>query len=125
MGTVRLSGYDMDYSKLLGGIKRNSSGHIVSAESATMIWNVQIPDDVEIVTSQGSGVEVDLADKITLAWEQELISTCLNMSSQEFVILVNAGRSYGDISAEAIFFDAFLNLFSQDWASPEENVDSS
>merc|ERR1711892_574155 len=103
-------GYDTDYSKLLGGMTRNNSGHIVSAESATMIWTVRVPDDVEIVKSQGSGVEVELADKTTLAWEEKLIETCLNLSSQEIKILVNSARSYGDISADAIFSDTFLLL---------------
>ena len=103
-------GYDADYSKLLGGIRRNSSGHIISAESATMIWTVKVPDDVEIVQNQGSGVEVELADKTTLAWEEQLVQICLNMSSTEIIILPNSARSYGDISADAIFSDTFLLL---------------
>ena len=103
-------GYDTDYSKLLGGITRNSTGHIISAESATMIWTVRVPDDVEIVQNQGSGVEVELADKTTLAWEETLIQTCLNMSSPDLMILINSARSYGDISADAIFSDTFLLL---------------
>jgi len=103
-------GYETDYSKLLGGIKRNSTGHIVSAESTRMIWTVKVPDDAEIVQNQGSGVEVELADRTTLAWEEQLIQASLNMSTSEVNILINSARSYGDISADAIFSDTFLLL---------------
>ena len=58
---------------MLGGVERNSSGHVVSAKTALMIWSVTVPDDVEIDTSQGSGVELELADATTLAWEKRFI----------------------------------------------------
>ena len=68
-------GYDRDFSSLLGGIVRNSSGHIISAETAQMIWSIKVPDNVEVVDNQGSGLELELADAISLDWEELLIET--------------------------------------------------
>eukprot|EP00092_Neocalanus_flemingeri_P006120 GFUD01006591.1.p1 GENE.GFUD01006591.1~~GFUD01006591.1.p1 ORF type:complete len:999 (+),score=194.12 GFUD01006591.1:266-3262(+) len=101
-------GYDVDYSKFLGGIERNSSGHIISARTAQMIWKLRIPDDVEIVDSQGSGLELELADKTTLDWEEEFIQIVQNMSTPDAIALPHAAKSFGDISSDAIFFDAYL-----------------
>ena len=103
-------GYDTDYSGLLGGVTRD--GDIVSAESALMVWSVSVPDNVELDTSQGSGVELELADADTLAWEQQFIEVVTNMTRDNpglnMTILPNAGRSYGDISAGAISNDMYL-----------------
>ena len=105
-------GYDTDYTALLGGVSRDEAGAVVSAESALMVWSTTVPDNVELDTSQGSGVELDLADPVTLAWEQQFIEIVNNMSrdNDDMVILPNAGRSYGDISAQAISSDMFLLL---------------
>ena len=63
-------GYDTNFTKLLGGVERNSSGinifldlispgqkfaiagHIVSARTSQMIWSIEVPDDVEFVDNQ-------------------------------------------------------------------------
>merc|ERR1712013_97142 len=63
-------GHQADFSQLLGGIRRNSSGHIVSAEAVRMFWSIKVPEDAEIVESQGSGVELELGDATSLAWEE-------------------------------------------------------
>ena len=52
-------GHQADFSQLLGGIKRNSSGHIVGAEAARMFWSIRVPEDALIVVSgQWSGTGV-------------------------------------------------------------------
>ena len=33
---------------------------------------LQVPDDVELITSVGGGVEITFADKDTLEWESNL-----------------------------------------------------
>ena len=104
------TGIGQDYSELLGGIKRNSSGDIVSAKTAIMLWRLKVPEDAEFVQSQGSGVEVDLADKTTLDWESAFIEIGLNSTSDEFEVYINGGRSFSDISAQAISSDMFLLL---------------
>merc|ERR1711892_161008 len=101
-------GYDANYANLLGGITRNSSGHIVGAKSAQMVWVVEIPDEGRLISSQGSGVALEIADPTTLAWESELIHVTQNASRDQLQVMVNAARSFGDVSTEAIFFDASL-----------------
>ena len=103
-------GYDRDFSSLLGGINRNASGHIISAQTALMVWSVTVPDDAEIDTNQGSGVELELADADTLEWERVMIETVLEMreGEEDLDIVPNAARSYGDISSGAISSDLIL-----------------
>ena len=103
-------GYDRDFSSLLGGIKRNASGHVISAQTALMVWSVTVPDDAEIDTNQGSGVELELADADTLEWERVMLETVLEMreAEEDMEILPNAARSYGDISSGAISSDLIL-----------------
>lgn len=55
--------------------------------------------------STGSGVELELADATTLKWEEYFIDSVLNMTTENVIILPNAGRSYGDISTGAISND--------------------
>ena len=101
-------GYGTNYSRLLGGVERNSSGHIVSARVAQMFWRLEIPDDAEIDDSQGSGLELQLADQRSLDWEEEFIQISLNSSSPTATVTPNSAKSFGEVSGEAIFFDAFF-----------------
>ena len=101
-------GYEADYSNLLGGVERDQAGRIVRARTALMAWSITVPDGLELDTSQGSGVELELADATSLAWEKGLIETTLNMTAENITILLNSARSYGDISNEAIGSDMFL-----------------
>ena len=101
-------GHDTDYTSLLGGVTRNSTGHIVKASSTIMFWSITVPDNVTIVESQGSGVELELGDQTSLEWEKKFVEISLENSSPEFEFLPNAVSSYGNESAEAIFFDGFL-----------------
>jgi len=101
-------GHQVDFSQLLGGIRRNSSGHIVSAEAIRMFWSIRVPEGAEIVESQGSGVELELGDARSLAWEEEFIKVISEVSSEDFEIIPNAVKSYGAVSSEAIFFDGTL-----------------
>ena len=98
--------YRMNYTSQLGGIVRNSTGHIIAAKGAQMYWNIAVPDDVELVHSQGSGVELELADATTLAWEEQMIQITLNISHPGVKVFPNAAKSFADVSADAIFFDA-------------------
>ena len=66
-------GHDTDYTSLLGGITRNSSGQVVSAKVAMMFFSVTIPEGAEILTYQGDGLEVEFADATTLEWEKSFI----------------------------------------------------
>ena len=101
-------GYGTNYSRLLGGVERNSTGHIVSARVAQMFWRLEIPDNAEIDDSQGSGLELQLADQISLTWEEEFLQIALNSSTQTTTVIPNSAKSFGEVSGEAIFFDAFF-----------------
>ena len=103
-------GYEVDYGQLLGGVVRNSSGHIVAAETAHLIWTLHVPDDAVIETGQGGGLEIEPADKTTIDWEEQFINIALNMSSQTMVYKPNAVKSFSDVSSQAVFFDIYLML---------------
>merc|ERR1719244_2510428 len=66
------TGHPLNFSQILGGITTNSTGHIVSAKSALMVLQVEVDTD-NLVTSSGTGVELELADPITLSWEEKLV----------------------------------------------------
>ena len=97
-------GYKADYSSLLGGVMRNSSGHIVAAGSTNMFWSVHVDDDVELVKSQDTGLELDLADKITLDWEEMFIRTSLNVSIPGVQVFPNAVKSFSDASTDCLLY---------------------
>ena len=101
-------GYDRNFTKLLGGIERNRTGHVVAARTAQMFWSIKVPEDGVFVEGQGSGVELELADQTSLDWEEAFVATVLNSSRPGAVTLPNAGRSFSDISSEAIYSDAWL-----------------
>ena len=102
------TGYETNYTNLLGGVERDSSGQVVTARTALMIWSLTVPDDVELDTSHGGGVELEFADVTTLAWEAALIETTLAMKAENITILLNSPRSFGDLSDAAIGSDMLL-----------------
>ena len=106
LGTNPWTSYGQDFSSMLGGIQRNSTGHIIGASATTMFMSISIPDNAELVNNQGSGVELELADANTLDWEEQMIRLVLNTSYPDMEVFVNAAKSFGDVSANAIFFDA-------------------
>ena len=87
-------GHDFDYSTLLGDITRDErTGQIISAKSALHIWVAST--DLSNLTDSGiAGVELDLADATSLAWENKLIKTMLDFDAEmpDMSILVNVAR---------------------------------
>ena len=101
-------GYSSNYQQLLGGVQRNSTGHIVSAKTAYMVWTLKVPEGVDFVSE--TGLEIDPADITTIDWERQFIDIALNMSSNEVTFVPNAVSSFSDISSGAVFFDIYLVL---------------
>ncbi|TRY67572.1 hypothetical protein TCAL_07820 [Tigriopus californicus] len=104
-------GYRTDFAVYLGAVERNSTGHIVTAKSAIYSWAASFDPDGELTDEGGVGVELDLADKLSLDFEKEMIASLLESSKEAeersgVKIYVNVARSFNDITAEAIFFDA-------------------
>ena len=58
------TGYETDYTKLLGGVVRDNRGRVVAARTAMMVWSLTVPDDAELLTNQP---ELEFADATTLA----------------------------------------------------------
>jgi len=88
-------GYPLDFSRLLGGIVRNSSGHIISASSSLVIWVGAVdPSRGGLVDEGGTGLELDLADKAILDWESQAIDLLINKEGQkgDLEIFANFGR---------------------------------
>jgi len=98
--------HKMNFMDQLGGITRNSTGHVIAAQSAQMYWNIAVPEDAVLLKVGGGGLELNPADATTLAWEERFLDIALNSSYPDVSIYPNAAKSFGDISGDAIFFDA-------------------
>ena len=57
------TGYETDFTSLLGGVERDSRGRVVTARTALMVWSLTVPDDAELLTNQP---ELEFADATTL-----------------------------------------------------------
>ena len=101
-------GYKRNFTELLGGIERNSTGHVVAARTAQMFWSIKLPEDGVLVKDQGSGVEFNLADQTSLDWEEAFVAAVLNSSHTGAITLPMAESSFGVVSAEAISSDSRL-----------------
>ena len=106
----KVLGFDQDFTKYLGGIERNSSGHIVAAKATFIRFfgkvNVSaITEDELSSASKGSPV-----DQFTLRWEGALIETLTAGlgDTGRFELFSNVAKSFSDLSAEAIEGDAFI-----------------
>ncbi len=87
-------GYKFDYTTLLGATERNSTGHVTSARSAIHTWVTRVDPEAELREEGGTGIELDLADADTLAWEAEAIRTLLEEDArkEEVSVFINLGR---------------------------------
>lgn len=106
----RTLGFDQDFTKYLGGIERNSTGHIVAAKATFIRFFGQvnlsaIPAEELSRASSGSPV-----DEFTLRWETSLIETLTVGLADfgKFELFVNVAKSFSDLSDEAIEGDAFI-----------------
>ena len=54
------------------------------------------------------GMVAHLKNRISLDWEDQFVEVALNSSSMTATVIPNASKSFADISAKAIFFDAYL-----------------
>ena len=104
-------GFEYDFSKLLGGIKRNSSDHIIGARSAMHFYFTTV--DMNNISSLGdadAGTDPDATlDEANYAWQEAVINLVLqeskNMENAGVSVSVRMTRSYTDVTSSAIFFD--------------------
>ena len=103
-------GFDQDFAKYLGGVERNSTGHIVAAKATFMRFfgkvNVSAITKEELSRARlGSPV-----DGYTLRWETSLIETLTAGLGEmgRYELFTNVAKSFSDLSSEAIEGDAFF-----------------
>ena len=109
-------GYDYNYTDLLGDIKRNSSGHVISASSAlhhyiTVVNLTKASEvDLESLGIKDAGTDPDAKlDEVNYIWQKEVIDTALEHESLNqnngIHLNIRMTRSFTDVSSNAIFFD--------------------
>ncbi|KPJ02850.1 Patched domain-containing protein 3 [Papilio xuthus] len=112
-----ISGHAVDYSKLLGGIKYNNTGHIVSAESVLFTWYTHVNMSDEDMNEAGNLVGTEDWQSIQLSmWEKQFLLKMANLSSnvKGLKLYYEAGRSFADVSGETMFHDMdklFIGIF--------------
>lgn len=93
------TGHERPFDRLLGGIKRNSTGHIVSATGLLSHWMlyVNFSNINHDKIGNAAGTE-DWASEEALAWENEFLivmnSLKDDLSDVETEIYYSAGRRY-------------------------------
>ncbi|CAG4991956.1 unnamed protein product [Parnassius apollo] len=103
-----ISGHPVDYTKLLGGIKYNSTGHIVSAEALLFTWYTQVNMSDEEMNEVGNLVGTEEWQSISLSmWENEFLKKMKELTSviKGVNLFYEAGRSFADVSGETMFQD--------------------
>ena len=96
-GESPVYGYAINYADMLGAITRNETGHVVAARSAVHAWHTALDESKELTEEGGVGVELDLADEDTLAWEKAVIEAMFEVSKDaekesDVKVLVNVAR---------------------------------
>jgi len=100
-----------NYSVDLGGMWRNSSGHIIGAKAVWVQLLVNVPTDSIKVDAGGLGFEFEVADQNSLDFEQFLIDHSAKVNgNSNLEIVVFTARSFNDVSFETIFFDIWKML---------------
>ena len=103
-------GFKYDYEKLLGSIKRNSTGHIISAKAALYNFNTVV--DLSKVTNTTFQVGDDprkILDEENIKWQDEGIKIALladgNSSTTGVSVDVRMSKSEDDLQRESMFVD--------------------
>lgn len=101
-----VTGHPADYSKFLGGVKRDEHGDIVSANSVMLSWYTQVNMSAVDLNEVGNLVGTEDWVSVPLAlWETEFLELMQTVSqnSSTFKVYYEAGRSFGDISGQTMF----------------------
>ncbi|CAL4069038.1 unnamed protein product, partial [Meganyctiphanes norvegica] len=107
--------FPMNYTKFLGGVSRNSTGHVVGAKVTMYQWFMKVNRtdldvSVDIMHDEKStGMEDGQADKALLDWESEWINVLESLQGNipGFGIFYSAVRSYGEVSGSTILGDVW------------------
>jgi Niemann-Pick C1 protein len=105
-----VTGHDVDYLHMLSGIERNATGHVVGAKAIQVAWMLYVnASDVNPDQSGNLAGTEDGASEGVLLWEQRFLEIMERLQSELSAdgvqVYYAAGRSYGDVSAKAMFQD--------------------
>ncbi|XP_068631060.1 patched domain-containing protein 3-like [Battus philenor] len=106
--TNPISGHEMGYTKLLGGVKYNSTGYIVSAKALLFVWYTQVNMSDTQMSETGNLVGTEDWQSVQLSmWEKQFLMTMKKISSNitNAKLYYEAGRSFADVSGETMFND--------------------
>jgi len=106
----KVLGISQDFTKYLGSITRNSSGHIISAKATWMRFFGKVNISAITEVDKGSNSKGSPVDQNTLDFEEALIHTLTQEldESSLYDYYVMVARSFGDLSSEAITGDAVV-----------------
>ena len=105
VNTVRTSpifSYDTDFTDYLGGQTVNSTGHVIAATAMRSILLATYDADNVKASQKVFGVEFDLADPFTMAWEAKLVESLTNAKAElgeeadGYDLYFRTARSFGD-----------------------------
>lgn len=106
--TASIIGQHIDYEQILGGIKRDASDRIISAESILFVWYLYVNITDMDTSHHGNDASTELwASETALAWEQGFVDVMVNASQNisDFKLFYSAERTFGDLSSDSMFRD--------------------
>lgn len=104
------SGHAANFFSLLGGIKTNGSGYVISAKSILASWFLHL-NFTEVDSNKLGNIAgtEDWATYNTMVFEEKFLETMqrlkVELETDDIKIYYTAGRSYGDISSKTLFQD--------------------
>lgn len=102
------TGHPLDFTKLLGGTERDDSGDIVTAKSVILTWYTQVNMSEVDLNEVGNLVGTEEWVSVPLSqWENKFLEymTSLSENSPNIKYFYEAGRSFADVSGEAMFHE--------------------
>lgn len=106
----RVTGHEMNFTRLLGGVEKDSEGHIVSAKSLMTMFNLHLNFSDLKINEVGNTAGTESWTTVNIMRFEEKFLTLMErlkreLENDDISIFYGAGRSYGDISEKTLFQD--------------------
>ncbi|CAG0893066.1 unnamed protein product [Darwinula stevensoni] len=116
INTVKISpvlGSAVDYTQSLGGLSRNSSGHVTSATAVHFTWTLQVNlSGISPEVQEETSILDTAATEEIKAWEAEFVRVLKELSSsgsgRDWEFFMEAAGSFNVVAQEAIMNDALM-----------------
>lgn len=102
------TGHPTDFTELFGGAKLDSNGDIVAANSIILTWYTQVNMSEVDLNEVGNLVGTEDWVSVPLSlWEVKFLEylESVSQNSKNIKVFYESGRSFGDISGQAMFND--------------------